>query len=225
MNTNKDLIIFLAPGKLYLSDDNRILQFEIPSSAVKDLDVVNKSSLQDTLNAFLAANKIEPSAITFVISETACFSKDIYISDQAKIDSEATQFLDAVPFNYLASKVYKIGQGARVIAVNRDLVDSIYEVFETKGFPLFAIVPAAIFPQEGTKRELDSEFAKVIGGSGDIIRGGNMITPKPIAPEIAAATAGPPITTNKASSGFLPYLIGVAALMIIILVALIILRK
>lgn len=223
--SNKDIIIFLGAGKIFISDGNRVLQFEIPNSAIKDWDLVNKESLQDTLNAFIAANKFEPSDITFVLSGPACFSQDIMLKDPSKLDEEVDKFNDAVPFNYLISKAYKIGGGVRVIAANKDLVDAISEVFEGKGFPLFAVVPAAIFPEVGTKKELDMQFVKAIGDNRELIQTGNMIVPKPIAPEIAAANAQPAITTNKASSGYLPYLIGVGVLAIIILVGLVFFMK
>lgn len=221
----KDLIIFLGSGKIFMSDGNRVLQFEIQPSTIRDWDLINKESLQDTLNAFISANSLEISDITFVLSGAACFSQDIMLKDQAKIDEEVGKFIDAVPFNYIISKVYKIGGGVRVIAANKEVIDAIAEVFEGKGFPLYAVVPAAIFPQVGTKQELDMQFVKAIGDSREIIQAGNMITPRPISPEAAAANAQPAITTTKASSGYLPFLIGVGVLAIIVLVALILLRK
>lgn len=215
----------MGAGKIFFSDGNRVLQYEIQPTTIRDWDLVSKESLQDTLNAFVSANNLEPSDITFVLSGAACFSQDIMIKDQAKIDEEVGKFVDAVPFNYVISKVYKIGGGVRVIVANKDVVDAIAEVFEGRGFPLFAVVPAAIFPQVGTKQELDMQFVKVITDNGELVRGGNMITPRKISPEIMAANAQPAITTTKASSGYLPYLIGVGALAIIVLVALILLRK
>lgn len=219
----RDLIVFLGAGRLYFSDGDRVLAFEFPSGTVKDWDVLNKEVLQDSLNTFIIANKIEPSAMTFILSEPACFSKDLLVKDADKIDAEVAAFLDAVPFNYVVSKVYRIGNGVRVIAGNRDIIDTVAEAFETKGFPLYAVVPSVIFPKVGAKTELDMEFVKAVGSSGEIIQGGNMIAPKPLAPE--NQVANPVITNSKASSGYLPYLIGVGAIAVIILVALVLLRK
>lgn len=219
-----DLIIFLSAGKIYMSDGSRILAMDWPNGAVKDWDLVNKEVLQDTLSTYIAANNIDPSPITFILSEPACFSKDFSGKDPEKLDAEIASFLDAIPFNYLVSKVYKIGDGVRAIAGNRELVDAIAEVFEGRGFPLFAIVPAAIFPKVGVKTALDMQFVKVVNDSQEIIQTGNMIAPKPLAPENAAPRQ-PVITSNKASSGFLPYLIGVGVLAVIVLVVLILLRS
>lgn len=222
---NKDLIVFLGIGKLYFSDGDRILSFDLLPGVVRDWDIINKETLQDTLNTFIVVNKIEPSQITFILSEPSCFSKEIQIKDPQHIDAEVQEFLDAVPFNYIVSKVYRMGEGARVIVGNKDFIDTVCEVLESRGFPLFAVVPAAIFPGVGTKTELDMQFVKAVAGSREIVQTGNMVLPKPVAPEIAAATAQPAITTSKANSGSLPYLIGVGAIAVIVLVALILLRK
>ncbi len=202
------------------------MQFDLPPTAIKDWDLVNKEVLQDNIVSFITANKIEPSQITFVLSEQACFSQDVVAKDQAKTNVEAHLFLDAVPFNYVISKVYKIAQGVRVVAANKDIIDAITEVLSEKGFILFAVVPAAIFPQEGAKTILDAQFAKVIESNRELIMTGNMIESKTTLGQSPAPTpAGPIVTTKKASSGYLPYLIGVGALAVIVLIFLLLFRR
>lgn len=219
------LIVFLGIGKIFMSDGSRILGFDLAPALVKDWDLVNREALEDTLTSFIDANRIDPSPVTLVLSEPACFSKDIEIKDGTKLEEEEQNFLDAVPFNYLISKKYRLGQGARVIAANRELVDAILEAFESKGFSLYAVVPAAVFPKVGVKTALDMQFVKAIYGDQDIVQNSNMVTPKSPGPESTAQAPQAVLTTKKASSGFLPYLIGIAVVAIIVLVALIFLRK
>jgi hypothetical protein len=219
----RDIIIFLSVGKIFMSDGSRILKMDLPGGTVKDWDLINKEVLQDTLSSFIAANNLEPTPITFILSDPACFSKDFSIKDPEKLETETSAFLDAIPFNYLVSKEYKIGDGVRVIAGNRELVESITEVFEGRGYSLFAIVPAAIFPKVGVKTELDMQFVKAVSDNQEIVQTGNMIAPKPLAPENVHTQ--PVITSGKASSGVLPYLIAVGAIAVIVLVALVLLRR
>lgn len=221
MAEKDDLIIFLGSGKLFCSDGEHVWTFDLPESFVKDWDVVDKENLQDSLGNLIDSNNIAPSEVTLVISESACFSTDLHIQDGDKLEEAEREFLEAVPFNYVISKKYKINEGARVISANKDLVDDILEVFEGRGFPIFSVVPAAIFPKQGTKNVLDMEFIKAINNNRDLITTSNMITPKPA----VAETHGPAVTTGKASSGFLPYLIGVAVFAVIVLAVLIILRR
>lgn len=221
----RTLIVFLGVGKIFMSDGGRILGFDLTSALVRDWDIVNREALEDTLTSFIEANRLEPSPITLVLSEPACFSRDIELKDQPKVDEEAENFLDSVPFNYLISKKYRLGQGIRVIAANRELVDAILEAFESKGFTLHAVVPAAVFPKVGVKTALDMQFVKVVNGSQEIVQNSNMVTPKSPGPESTATAPQTVITTKKASSGFLPYLIGVAVVAIIVLVVLIIIRR
>jgi len=223
-NGGDDLMIFLSTGRLFMSDGARILVYDFPQGIVTDWDVTNRGVFQDSLANFIIVNKIEPSPITFILSEQACFSKDIVIKEPEKLDEATAMFLDAVPFNYVISKVYRVGSGVRVIAGNKDMIDSVAEVFEDKGFPLFAVVPAAIFPEVGSKAELDMQFVKAVSDNKVLIQTGNMVTPKALPPEIAAEHSQP-ITTTKASSGFLPYLIGVGAIAIVVLIVLVMLRR
>ncbi|HJY98248.1 MAG TPA: hypothetical protein VJ227_00885 [Patescibacteria group bacterium] len=218
-----DIIIFLGSGRLYVSDGSRILSMDFPAGSVRDWDLLNKEVLQDTLSTFITANNIEPSPISFVLSEPACFSKDFSGKDPEKLEAEIANFLDAVPFNYLVSKTYKIGEGVRVIAGNKELIDAISEVFEGRGFSQYAVVPAAIFPKIGVKNTLDVQFVKAVNDNGEIVQTGNMIAPKPLSPENVAPPR-PVITKGKASSGVLPYLIIVGVVAIIVLVALVVIR-
>lgn len=180
-NEGHDIVLMLASTKLSLYAGDRILNLDFTPETVRDIDVKNKEGLTNLVTAFIQNNKLTPAQIFFVLAETVCFSKDFAITDPAnlaKVDADAQDFLDAIPFNSVISKIYKTASAERVVGANQELIDTILDAFTRKGFGLSALVPANIYPGHGIEQELTAEFAKTVLGDRQITTVGSMVGPE-----------------------------------------------
>lgn len=218
----KDTILYLDRSSLYAYTGDRIVRLDFPGEALKDLEIIDKSAFDEALDKFITLNKLQPERIWTVLSESICFTKDFETSDQAKFEKDIKEFLDAVPFDQVISKRFKSSSGVSVIAANKNLVDGITDIFERKGFRVEGVTPAIIFPTVGGRRVFDEAFAKVIMGNGQLAESGNMI--QKIQPERTQTNPAETNGTPAKKSKMLPYLIGVFAILIAILLVLLVLR-
>lgn len=219
----KNEVLLLARDRLYLYDGSAVLVLEFPPNIVHDVDVKDRDGLYGLITAFIQNNKLLPAQLFFVLSEPVCFSKDFTAEGSGVtpgIETEIKEFTDAIPFSSVVSKTYKIANTLRVVGSNQDLIDTIFTAFESKGFGVSALVPTNIFSDFGTASDLNPETAQSILGKRDMMIAASMVGER-IVKEQHLATSQTAIPKNK----LLPYLIGVFAVLIIALVALVIIRR
>lgn len=219
----KNEVLFLVRDRFYLYDGSAVLTLEFPVNIVHDLDVKDRDGLYNLISSFIQNNKLVPSQLFFILSESVCFSKDFTVgspAEAAKIEAETKEFIDAIPFSSVVSKVYKTANTLRVVGSNQDLIDTIFDAFETKGFGVSALVPANIFPDFGMAVELTAAAALGVLGKKDMAVAASMVGERTVK-EQQLATSQTAAPKNK----LLPYLIGVFAVLVIALVGLIIFRR
>lgn len=177
-----DIVILLTNSKLYFYSGDGIISLDFPPEVVHDMDIKNKEALSNLVSVFIQNNKLSPAQIYFVLSETVCFSRDFAISDPAnteKVDADAQNFLDSIPFNTVISKIYKTASAQRVVGANQDLIDTILDAFAVKGFGLTALVPANIYHDFGAENQLTPTFAKAVLSEKELTTKGSMINAEP----------------------------------------------
>jgi hypothetical protein len=217
----KDTIIYIDRNSLYVYTGDKILRADFPQNVVKDLEIIDKSGFDEVLEKFIMVNKLFPEKVWIILSEGVCFIKEFNVQDETKLEEEIKYFLDAVPFDQIISKKYKSAQGLTVIAANMNFTEGVRDIFERKGFNVMGITPALIFPSPNGKRVFDEGFVKIILGNGQIAESGNMIQKVSTEPSQAIRVEnGSPQKKSK----MLPYLIGVFALLLVILVVALVLR-
>ncbi|HKC05026.1 MAG TPA: hypothetical protein VKC54_04105 [Patescibacteria group bacterium] len=223
-NEGRDIVLFLANGRLYIYLGDGIVVLEFPPEVVRDIDIKNKEALANLVITFIQANKITPAQIFFVLSESVCFSKDFKVADSlntTRVDADVQSFIDSIPFNSVISKIYKTPTTYRVVGSNQDLIDVILDVFISKGFGLTALVPANIYHNFGHQDQLSMDSAKAILGDKEMAIAGSMVSTevKNVEHEIAATKAqGKPINYR------LFILIGVFVLGLVILGVVVLMR-
>lgn len=218
----KNEVLFLVRDRFYLYDGSAVLTLEFPSTLVQDLDVKNRDGLHDLITLFIQNNKLVPAQLYFILSEAVCFSKDFPIGtpvDVAKVEADTKEFMDAIPFSSVVSKIYKTPTSARIVGSNQDLIDTIFVAFENKGFGISALAPANIFPDFDTATDLSPDTAQIILNKREAVIAASMVGER-IVKEQQLATSQTAVPKNK----LLPYLIGGFALLLIILVILIVRR-
>jgi hypothetical protein len=216
----RDTIIFLDKNRIYIYDGNGVLRLDVPENVIRDVDVVDKSGFDSLVDTFIKTKKLDPAHIWMILADGVCFSRDVAQTDPAKLENDVRDFLEAVPFDQVLSKRYRAGGGVRVIATNLEYIEAITEIFEREGFSVEGIVPGAIFPGFNVKKVLDVEFARYILDNKSLMRTGNMLT-KAFTP----VTNKPETPEAPKKSRLLPYLLIGFAVLLIILVVVMVVRK
>jgi hypothetical protein len=219
----KNEVLFLVRDRLYLYDGSAILTLEFPPNIVRDIDVKDGNGLTGLVTTFIQNNKLLPAQLFFVLSESVCFSKDFNVenpADTPKTDTEIKEFIDTIPFSSVVSKTYKTANTIRVVGSNQDLINTIFNAFESKGFGISALVPANIFPDFGIATDLTADKAQNVLDKRDLAIAASMVGERMVK-EQTLATSQTAVPKNK----ILPYLIIVFAVLIIALVVLVIIRK
>lgn len=218
----KSEVLFLTRNRLYLYNGGDILTLEFPQIIVHDLDVKDRDGLFNLITLFIKDNKLVPAQLYFVLSEAVCFIKDIEIKapvDESKIEAETKDFIESIPFSAVVSKSYRSANMQRVIGSNQDLIDTIFDAFESSGFGISALVPAKIFPDISTTTDLTADAAHIILYKKDEAVAASMVGER-TAKEQGLATSQNAVPKNK----LLPYLIVLFAILIIVLVAMVLMR-
>lgn len=163
-------VIYLQRDKfqIYTSLQANPIEFRFVPDIVRDMDVVNKDLFENIVKIFIQTNKIPPSNLTIVLSDTVCFVNDILLPDKAteqtpaqpqspdqkktqdaedkkEIDHQEEIFLDHVPFESVASTRFPLQKGIRIYATNEELFDEIITTFEKEGFTTDSVLPGALF--------------------------------------------------------------------------------
>jgi hypothetical protein len=223
---------------IYQDSIASIPKFNFTQDLVSNLDVIDKDKLTELISTFIQVNKIVPSSLAAILSDDIIYIKDLagpiqkpapgqtvvkpdLINDKEH-ENDVKNFLEDVPFEDVLAKVIKTGTINRIVAVNKDLVMGIIDVFINKGSTLEAVVPAFMYGQNvNFTSGLTSENAKSILGNLETLKSGNLLTD----PEKAAMSLGlenqlgtSPVTFAKKPRNIRQYiLVGVFVLLLIAL--------
>ena len=144
-NTKNQLVVYVKRNSLHLVGAHlqEPLVWDIPLSLLADLEILNPPGFEDMIKARLLEQKFTPAPVALILSPEIYYEKDID-------PMQPTQnFLDAVPFEHLASATFSIEKKSKIVATNQDLIESISHAFDSTGFTTEAIVPVFLLKQFG----------------------------------------------------------------------------
>lgn len=196
---NNPIVLFLERNgfSLYQSSLTSILKFAFPPETVVNLDVINREQLINLIYSFIKTNKIIPSNLIIVILESIVYEKDLAnntsptagenfqlsreavqsVSAKEQQEKEIQNFLENIPFEELFAKIVKLGETERLIAVNKDLAESIMEPFRKIGCIVEAIIPSFMYGKSvDFASGLTREASILVLRRPDIIKIGNLLT-------------------------------------------------
>ncbi len=194
---NHPIILFLDRSGFSVFQDtaSNIARFNFTPDIVANLDVVNKEQFSNLITTFIQINKIIPSSLGLVLSDNIVYEKDLVdilqkspvpiepsgLEVQANIDKEHKEeiqnFLEDIPFEEVLAKVIKTDKVSRIVAVNKDLVMTIADVFVNKGSTIEAIIPSFMYgPNVNFAAGLTQNNIQAILGESEILRLGNLLT-------------------------------------------------
>lgn len=196
---NHPIILFIDRSGFSIFQDTQpnIPKFNFTPDLVANLDVVNKEQFSNLIATFIQINKIVPSSLTVILSDTVIYVKDLVnvlqkppVTDQPLSNpppslnsadrehkEEIQNFLENIPFEEILAKVIKTGEGGRIAAVNKDLVMTIADAFVNKGSIIEAIIPSFLYgPNVNFTLGLTQDNVQAILEGSEIVRAGNLLT-------------------------------------------------
>lgn len=196
---NHPIILFLDRNGFSVFQDvlSNIPRFNFTSDIVTNLDVVNKEQFANLISTFIQINKIISSSVAVILSDDVIYAKNLInslpkpsVSSQVLQNStpslnninnehkeEIQNFLENVPFEEILAKVIKTGEGSRIVAVNKDLIMTIADVFTNKGATIDAVIPSFLYgPNVNFALGLTQDNIQIILGGSEIFRAGNLLT-------------------------------------------------
>ena len=219
------IIIFLDRGGFVIYEDvlSNVWQFPFAPELVRNLDVVNKEQLTTLIKGFIQTNKVVPGKIVVILSDSVIFQKDLTTQAQPQLDlaakelqdKEIKNFLDNVPFEETMSRVIN---GLRIVAANKDLMDTILEPFKKIGCIVNAVVPAFIYEKYiDFSGGLNKNIAKTVFQQGDILKQGSLLINEAQAPKEVPADEIPAQPAKKSNNLRQYMLSGVFVLLLLLL--------
>jgi len=157
------VIIDVTREKLSLCSSSNFdpVIFNFNESMMTDLEVINREELKSKLQAFVVEKKIKPSPLLMVLEDSVYFEKN-YTGPTAPSMEEVQKFIDTVPFSAVSSKLFKVGNGYKMVVINRELYEALDQIFEKLGFPLMSVVPGFILSTVNAPPKFSSESCRVI---------------------------------------------------------------
>lgn len=203
---NHPIILFVDRSGFSVFQDTlpNIPKFNFTPDVVANLDVISKEQLVNLISTFIQINKIVPSSLGLVLSDTVIYEKDLvnppgtslHPASQTAVPSqppsnpmvtqenadkehkeEIQNFLENIPFEEVLAKDVKTDKIDRIVAVNKDLIMTIADVFEKSGSVIEAIIPSFMYGQNvNFTAGLTSDNIQAILGGSEIARIGNLLT-------------------------------------------------
>ncbi|MFO0703460.1 MAG: hypothetical protein U0525_01920 [Patescibacteria group bacterium] len=124
--------------------DKVVVQFDFPTSAVSDADVVNKEEYRSAVFEWVRSNPLKVSDIIYVVSENLIFSKDYKPDSKMRGPSQEmlNSFIEVVPFQRVyTSKISNKDGSTKLVVTNKDIVSVVVRAFDFVGFNSLGVFP------------------------------------------------------------------------------------
>ncbi|MCL4338332.1 LytR C-terminal domain-containing protein [Patescibacteria group bacterium] len=196
------------------------IKLDIPETVVHNMEIINRDEFNILIKAFIEFYKIMPSRLIVVISHDIYFEKDFPHLKENVVSDNMQQFLDMIPFENIASRLYHLETISKIIAGNKEVYSSIKMAFEAKGFAIEAIIPEFILEKYiDMKNGINAEVFKSMIDKFDYFKAENMSdTKEEIVPKQSLESK--PTDNQENPNKNLPFLIGLFAILVIALLIL-----
>lgn len=195
--TTKTGIIYLQRDKfqVYSPYLPSVLEFRFVPELIRDFDLVNKELFENLLKVFLGNNKVPPSSMVIIVADGASFMKD-FVSppppppssnpQQPQIQTppptledlqnQAKEYLEHIPYESVASKIFPLATGVRAYATNQEIYDVLKIILEKHGFIVSIVLPGFIFgPNLSNRPSLDGPSISEILQKLSAVQGYNLL--------------------------------------------------
>lgn len=147
-------------GILYATDLDLPLTVSFPRDVIDNLEVVDKSKLDQIFSDFITKNKLKPMHVFIILNNSVTIEKELKEVPPSLQGVETEKFLDLVPFHQILSKTYNFSSKTIIATANRDLVGNIVSAFHENLFSVTGVIPQSIleelfFPE---KKDFDQKI-------------------------------------------------------------------
>ena len=160
-STSTVLYVNRSGVQFYDPKTKQLLAEKLPPNILKDLEIVDKNALALFFRSLVMRHKMNASSVIVILSPNIYYEKTLKSSGEEQ-ESEVRLFLDTVPFDTLRSKIYIQGTTSRIVAINKNLCESILWALEQVGIHIIAVIPAVLVPPLAAKPTPDGESTQYI---------------------------------------------------------------
>lgn len=233
------IIIFLDRNGFIIYQDtlSNVWQFPFSQDLVQNLDVVNKTQLVNSIGSFIQTNKVIPSSLIVVLSDSLIFQKDLASlqknpesqvdfgnkEQQEQQEKEVKNFLDSVPFEEILAKIIN---NTRVVAANKELLEVVVYPFKKIGCIVDAVVPGFIYQEYiDFSGGLSGDIARIILQQTDLLKLGNMLTGQQAAETQQDSNAQPQKEPKEKPNNLRPFILIAVLVFLLIVLAIVYFTK
>lgn len=171
---NPKIIIYLKANcfQIYKQDKESGDAFDFPPEVVKNQEIFDTKKLKTLIDEYLNNLPDKKQKALLVLGEDIIYEKKLSVETE-DLEHQIEDFFNKVPFDNfkLIKKVIKEGNEVRLIAVNKELFESIGDVFEDKGWTILGVVPISIFGIESASALTQDEVSIILKSSDKIQKG------------------------------------------------------
>jgi|GEM_PF-4159288 len=119
------------------------LRYTFPADVIQHLDIVTPENLTQQIQSFIQTNKLPSASILMLLADELLFCKELSLTPGVNPahEEEIHTFLDAVPFEHVIDKLYKLEKKEILVATNLDYFTKFQEAFESNNSRIEEVVP------------------------------------------------------------------------------------
>lgn len=145
------------------------VSFPFPADAIAHMEVAKQDAFHAFINSVCTAQQLQSKDIILVFGDSLLFQKQISLLSEEKLAEEVKSFTHVTPFDWVATKAYKMPTGNIVVAINRDFFDVLKQAFEHNGVMVLSVVPKFVFAQWLAKQPLTLKTLESLFSKSDTI--------------------------------------------------------
>ena len=126
---------------LHILGSQQPFRHPFTTDIISYLEVLDESKLETDIKLFVEQNKIPSSFLVMVLSQDVLFENEFVETTPEQMKETELQFIDTVPFENIYSKIWKVGNKPRLVAVNADLFSTLKIAFEKVGISMEIAIP------------------------------------------------------------------------------------
>lgn len=184
----------------------------------RDMEIQDRVGFKALMEDFILKSRIPAVEIIIVISDKVYFDQEIKAADRTQAEALAQKYLETIPLQSVSMRVYQTGAIFWAVVINKDLVDTLDELFKSHGCFISGVYPTFAFPQITAKSSFTPELARSIIKSVGSVRQLSFYSPTPT----PRPTLKPSANAEERKKEFI--LISIFLLLLLILVAIVILK-
>lgn len=214
-NTEIACIIFLQHTgfTIFRKNISSVIQFPFSPETVRDLEVFDEDKLKSEIKALVETNKIPASSSMLVLDKSVTFEKTVTRPPDNGQLEEIEDFLEYVPFENIATKVFTIDKTEVVVAVNKSLTESISSAFRDSNIQILLIIPLSIIRETPNQKSFTQSTASFVFSREDVFVPYNLLNSENALELRAKKKTNPPNKRVIILGGFL----GILVLILIVL--------